>query len=236
MNNKNNTYDNSNEQRFHHSVVFYLYLIFFCLLAANFILWYIYFFAPQIDLLNALRLFDFDNEKNVPTLFNVFLLLINAYIFYAIFAFEKKRKDTHYNKWLLLSFLLFLMASDEYFMLHEKLVNPVKNYLGTSGIFYFAWVIPMSLVVLIVLIYFFRFFLSLPKKIKTGVATAVVIYLSGAIGFEMIGGWWLTNFGDGFGYKMITTIEESFEMIGLIYLIKTLFLYEDQDKNRQQLM
>jgi len=228
--------ENLDEAKIHHRIVSYLYVVFFLLLITNIFLWYSFYFAPHFEVSATLRLFDFDNEQNVPTIFNVLLLLLNSYVFYAIFTHEKKIKKPNGYKWALLSIIFLFMASDELFMLHERLVDPVKNYLDTTGALYFAWVIPMSVVVIIVALYFFRFYLSLSREIKIGIAIGMGLYLFGALGFEMVGGWWLTNFGDGFGYKMITTVEESLEMIGLIYLIKTLFLYEEIDKSNEQLL
>jgi len=225
-----------NQLKIHHKIVIYLYIIFGVLALINISLWYIFNFAPQIEVTGALRMFDFDNEQNVPTIFNTLLILVSSYIFYAIWIFEKKIKDPRAPKWLLLVILFLAMAFDELFVLHEKLIDPVRNLFNTSGALYFAWVIPMSLVVIGVVIYFFKFYSSLPKNIKYGIAVATGLYLIGALGVEMVGGWWLTSFGDGFWYKLITTIEESFEMVGLIYLIKTLFLYEDQDKFKEQLL
>ncbi len=187
----------------HHRIIIYLSIIFAVLALINIFLWYIFHFAPHIEIADILRLFDFDNEKNVPTLFNVLLLLINTYVLYAIYFFEKKTRDPRYSKWLILSALFVMMSADELFVLHEKLIDPVKNYFNTSGVFYFAWIIPVSLLVLVVVIYFLRFFLSLSKEIKRGIFIAALLYLIGAIGFEMVGGWWLTDFGDGFFYKLI---------------------------------
>lgn len=45
-------------------------------------------------------------------------------------------------------------------------------------------------------------------------ALAAVIYVGGALGFEMIGGYVRSNISDGLKYSLFVMLEESFEMLG----------------------
>lgn len=58
---------------------------------------------------------------------------------------------------------------------------------------------------------------------KTGLFIAGVLYIGGAIGVEMVGGVVASNIGeDNLLYGLTTTLEESFELFGLLVLINTL--------------
>lgn len=62
----------------------------------------------------------------------------------------------------------------------------------------------------------FRFFLS------------GALFVFGALGIEMIGGyiWTLEGYGnESLAYRICITIEESFEMLSIIYFISTLLAY-----------
>ena len=53
-----------------------------------------------------------------------------------------------------------------------------------------------------------------------------VIYVGGAVGVEMIGGYHSQMYGENnFAYGMITTIEESLEMMGILVFIYSLLFY-----------
>ena len=75
--------------------------------------------------LNAL--FDFDDERNIPTLFNVALIVQAACLCYLV----GRRKDPGNARWLLLSAIFLFLAVDEFAGLHERLIRPFG--LSTTG-------------------------------------------------------------------------------------------------------
>ena len=52
------------------------------------------------------------------------------------------------------------------------------------------------------------------------------VYVGGALGFELLGGWYASSEGVGnIQYAIITTFEELFEMLGIVFFIYSLLTY-----------
>lgn len=65
---------------------------------------------------------------------------------------------------------------------------------------------------------------------------AAAIYLGGAIGFELVGGQHVELHGEeNLTYSVITTIEESLEISGLIFFIWALLKYCEEHYQEVQL-
>lgn len=174
------------------------------------------------------RLFNVDTELNLPAFFSTFILVFAALLLAVITVLEKKRMTAHISHWAVLTFGFLLMAVDEAVSLHEMLVEPTRKLLGDDnlGAFYFAWVIPGIVIVLVLALYFLKFLLHLPAKTRFTFLLAAIIYLGGAISFELIGGRYAELHGShNLTYNMFATIEESLEMAGVIIFIRALLIY-----------
>lgn len=174
------------------------------------------------------RLFNVDTELNLPAFFSTFILVFAALLLAVITVLEKKRMATHASHWAVLAFGFLLMAVDEAVSLHEMLVEPTRKLLGDDnlGAFYFAWVIPGIVIVLVLALYFLKFLLHLPAKTRFTFLAAAIIYLGGAIGLELIGGRYAELHGThNLNYNMFATVEESLEMAGVIIFIRALLIY-----------
>lgn len=174
------------------------------------------------------RLVDVDGEQNIPTYFSMLLLLVVAQLLAVITVLNRRQKRPYGARWGILSIGFLFMAYDEGFQVHDKLTGPIKQLLGdqTFGIFYFAWVIPGIVLVLALGMFFLKFLLHLPPTDRFRFLLAAALYLGGAIGFELIGGSYAQTHGiHNLTYGLITTIEESLEMTGLIVFIWALLNY-----------
>ncbi|MEX2530945.1 MAG: hypothetical protein WD960_09245 [Gemmatimonadota bacterium] len=186
-------------------------------------------FAVGHDYLKGLvPLFYVNAEQNIPTYFSVLLILFAALILVVITVLNGKRRVPHVSKWAILSFGFLFMAFDEAFQVHEGLAAPVRALLGDGnlGIFYYAWVIPGIALVLLLGLIFLTFLLHLPATTRLRFLMAAILYIGGAIGVELIGGRYAELHGlQTWTYSMITTVEESLEMAGLIVFIWALLRY-----------
>lgn len=176
-----------------------------------------------------LRLFDLSLELNIPTFFSVSLLLFISLLLTVIAILQSRLKNSDHTKWIVLSLGFLYMAYDEGFQVHEDLVAVIRPLLweGNLGIFYYAWVIPAMILVFILGLFFLKFLLRLPTVTRVSFIVAATCYLSGCIGFELIGGYYDELHG-GFNsltYNLISTVEESLEMTGLIIFIYALLEY-----------
>lgn len=181
-----------------------------------------------------LMLFYLDKENNVPTYLSSILLLAAALLLLYIFAGKYLKKDSYKYYWGLLSGLFLLVSMDEYMSLHERMMDPLRSFIEPSGWFYFTWVIPAIIAVCIGALLSLKFILSLRFPIRMMFILSAVIYLGGAIGFEMVGGYVISNFGsENFLFAMTSNIEETLEMLGVAYFIYALLVYIQTDLNQK---
>ena len=164
-------------------------------------------------------LFYVDRESNVPSFFNTVLLLLAATLLFITFLLYKHsgNSDTKYH-WLLLSLIFLFLSVDESISIHEFFTHMLPQFgIGGNGYFKFAWVIPYSVAVLLVCLFFIRFLRSLEKKVRLGFILSGIVYITGAIIFEMISAGIAENKGvKNISYALATSCEETLEMVGLI--------------------
>lgn len=171
-----------------------------------------------------IRLFDFNTEQNIPTLFNTFLLILNAFLFYFVGKTEKASNGKSRWIWMFMSVIFLFLALDEFCEIHENLSEPFHERFNTSGLLYYAWVIPYGIAAIVLLLFFVPVWWKMEKRTRFLMALAVVLFLSGAILCEMFGGREYEQLGDQLDLKcgILATVEESLEMGGLILLLYTL--------------
>ena len=170
------------------------------------------------------ELFSLDSENTVPTWFSSTLLVACA-TFLAVIGVVKRRARAPYAwHWLGLAAIFVYLSVDEASSIHEHRGAPGIG--DTSGLLFFEWVILGIVAVVIVAFLFRRFILHLPRRTGVLFALAGVIYVTGALGFELIGGRHADLFGqDNTTYRVITSFEELIEMVGIALFISALYWY-----------
>ena len=170
-------------------------------------------------------LFRFDSEHNIPTLYSSFALIVSS-ILLAFIGSAHKRLGTAYLPWIGLAIIFLFLAIDESLSIHERFVRPVRDLFKTSGLLYFAWVIPYGIALIVFLIAYLKFLLDLPKRIMILFIISGSTFVSGAIGLEMLGGRYLELHGtNNLIYSIFFTCEEFLEMLGIVIFIYTLLSY-----------
>ncbi len=197
-----------------------------CLSAIHLLTWYLHFYT-SLDIFTIFRVFDFDEEANIPTLFNTALFGVASLLALLIGVHGGRERRRYRRHWLFLGILFAALAVDEFTSMHETLVEPVRRALGISGgFFYLAWVIPALILCAAGALLLLPFLLRLPPAVRRLMALAAVIYLLGAVGFEMVQGFLTTGYAEAHVLRrMATFLEEFLEMTGLIVLIKALLVY-----------
>jgi predicted permease len=128
--------------------------------------------------------------------------------------------------------MLFL-AIDEASSIHEQLTVVTREALGTSGYLFFAWVIPYGVATLLLILLFAKFLFDLPVRTRSLFVLAGAIYVTGALGFEMLGGRYVTSPGaTEVVYSVIYTMEELFEMTGIALFIYAILHYMTAEFSR----
>lgn len=170
--------------------------------------------------------FYVDAENNIPTYFASFLLLLSAFLLALVAAWKSRLRDRFCRHWAVLAGLLLLLSIDETASLHERLSRPIRALLDVDGWFYYAWVIPGFIFVLLFALSYLKFFFYLPKAFKGLFWGAGLLYIAGALGVELIGGQYADLYGrDNFTYSLIATVEETLEFSGSTLLIYALLQY-----------
>jgi len=180
-------------------------------------------------LYGLIDLFSFDMERNIPTFFS-YLILILCSLILLIITLKHKAMKSGYLYWLGLSILFFFLAIDEIASLHEQITIPVRQALDTTGILYFAWVIPYCIFLIVFVLIYSRFLLSLPKNIMLLFFQSGMIYVTGAVGFELLGGKQYELHGaNNIQFAIYYTCEELLEMSGISLFIYALLTYIRQE-------
>jgi hypothetical protein len=183
----------------------------------------IYFLVGDPEKFDFVRMFDLDMERNIPTLFSSAILLISALLFYLLSKVPNEQEKGNRLFWLGLSIVFTFLAFDESAKIHENLGDFTENFVDATGYLFYPWVISYSIFVLILGLFYIRFFWRMESKVFWSFMISAAIFLSGAIGFELLGANESSIHGtDTILYSIYYTIEETLEMFGVIYLIKIL--------------
>ena len=169
-----------------------------------------------------ITLFDFDTEHNVPTFYSSLALLFSAILLFLI-AFKNKKSNQVYFPWLILGLVFLFLSFDEILELHEHFVRLTQRLFELSGFGTAYWTIPYLIGLFLLFIVLFKFLKLLPKKTLYLFLISGGIFLSGAVGMEVIGGRYLEFNGINTPvYCFLYTIEELLEMAGIILFIYSL--------------
>lgn len=173
-------------------------------------------------------LFDFDTEKNIPTLYSSVALLFASTLL-ANITLTRKRNELSYLPWLGLTIIFLFLSMDEFWSIHEKVALPSRKAFNASGLLYFSWVIPYGFALIVFVLAYLKFLSQLPKKIMVLFIISGLTFVSGAIGFELFGGRHVELYGaNDIIYCALYTCEEFLEMLGIAIFIFTLSTYTTQ--------
>ena len=198
-----------------------LLLIVGLLLSAN-ILAIIFRYLPDTFLTSVLQLFDFNSENSFPTLYSFVILLVSA-ILLCLVGMLTRKQGYRSRGWFTLSLVFLFLAIDESLMIHEALMVPVRESLSATGFLYYAWIIPYSVLLVLLGLSLFPFIIRLPDDTRRNFFIAGFIFVAGAIGVEALAGWHVTSYGDkNLTYELLYTIEELLEMVGIVLFIYSL--------------
>ena len=211
------------------TVLKFVLLIIFCLVLLSTLGELYSHFGSDARFSRTVRLFFLDREKTIPAFYSS-LALFFCGILLAVIAKGKYQKHDKYRRyWKFLSWIFVYLAIDENVGIHELTGAPVKNMLNISGFLSYAWVIPGIILFSLFVLVYLKFVLSLPAKIKVLFISAAAIFVTGALGIEMIGANLHVLKGtDNWAYVMVFTIEETLEMVGIAVFMYALLEYLKQ--------
>jgi hypothetical protein len=173
--------------------------------------------------------FDFNGESNIPAFFSSIILLIAGGLLLLIHTQQKKYTESKPTRhWLILGWIFMFMAVDENVQIHEHIADFVRPQLGNdlSGLLHWAWVVPYAILTLAVVAYFIGFVLRLPPYIRNLIIVAGALFVTGALGLELVEGYLYKRYGiDHLYNRILYCIEELMEMTGVVLFIYALLHY-----------
>lgn len=168
--------------------------------------------------------FDVMAEGNIPSWYSGALLLISAVLLGLIAAHTRTRQAPYRERWAVLAVLFVLFSLDEIAYLHEG----INNYMSSNdiGILKIGWVLPASVFVVIAGLWFAPFILQLPQKTKRLFILAASVFLTGALGLEIVDNFLLSDM-DVQSVPVLTSnhFQDLLEMFGTSIFIYALLDY-----------
>jgi hypothetical protein len=169
------------------------------------------------------RLFSLNAEQNPPALFSAGALLLTAAVC-GLCASQSDKKENPF--WMLMAIVFAFLAIDEAVSIHELLVPRARVFFHASGAFANAWVIPYGIALIIFLFFIFGPLMRLPAKTRNGFVLAGILFVTGALGFEMIEAGmknsavmpWMTK---SLASSIYMLCEETLEMLGIALALRT---------------
>jgi len=177
---------------------------------------------------NIIRWFDFNLENNVPTWFSVCLLTFSMLLLLLIYFHQRALRDSNSKRWLILSLIFLFLSVDEMVQVHEEIAHLLRPRLGPDSptIFYWAWVIPYGIFVIVSAVYFLRFVLRLPSRTRNYFFMSGALFLTGALGLELVEGYLYVRYGlNHLSNRILYCMEELMEMGGVTLFIHALLHY-----------
>lgn len=200
------------------------------LTAAHFVILWIYYFHWKTNQMYILTtLFDLNEEANPASWYASTTLLLCAGLLAIIAASKSGVRDRFARHWWLLSAVFLYLSLDEAGRIHERAIVPLRTAFNLGGLLYHSWVLIAVPLVLIFAAAYLRFLFHLPKEIRLLFVLAGAIYVGGAVGVEMLEGYYDELQGGPAARDMLfsvfVAVEEGCEMLGIFIFTAALLGY-----------
>ena len=173
-----------------------------------------------------IELIDLDYEGNLPSLYSMFAIILCSGVLFVIANAKRITRQPFAFQWEILGWIFLFLGLDEGLALHEEIGDLMELYITASGYLYFPWVIPYTGLVALLAVFYFRFLLHLPRPTMLRFIIAAGLFLTGAVGLEMISAQEADiNGTTTITYSVLYTIEELCEMIAMVIFLQALLEY-----------
>jgi len=172
------------------------------------------------QLLGLNFLFDLDEERNLPSTYSAVAILAAACLLVLTGGLYRMQAIRGAWSWFFLASVFLFLAVDESFSLHEKLALPIRDLLQNDRPGHLNWVLGGFTFLAVVAAFSLRFVFRLDRRPRWLMLGAGFLFVSGALGVEMLGGLRLQERVGSLAnpdpiYFLAVAIEESLEMLGI---------------------
>jgi hypothetical protein len=177
-------------------------------------------------LLGFVPLADSTSEESVATYFSSIALLACAGLAGLVAASERGASSRWPRAWAGLAVILLLASLDEMAGVHERLGSTLSPVQDVGGILAFSWVIPGAVVVVVLALYYRKFFAGLPAGVRSLAIAGVCLLIGGALGVELAEAALFDAQGrltlEG---ALVAATQEALEMLGAVLLLDAFLRY-----------
>lgn len=182
--------------------------------------------SKEHKLAKLMNRFDLGFEPSIPNWYSSCSLLACSILLGTIAAAAWQTRTHGRWHWLILSGLFLLLAMDEGVRFHEMLHTVMVEFIEPAGLLFFPWVVPALFFVLVVGLAYLPFLWRLPRRTATGFIMAGAVFVTGAVGMDMIGGLLVERYGmDSIQHSFAQFGEELGEMVGVLIFAGALLQY-----------
>jgi len=173
---------------------------------------------------------DVDSEGSVAAWLSSVALFSCALVLVGI----ARRQDTGRRApWAALAAVFGYFSLDEMSSLHEKVSDPLREALSSSGPLLHPWVIPAAVACMLGTIAFWPLLRTLNRETSGLFTAGGFVYFGGAIGFEVLSGIIAGPPGvPDSRYAAVATVEELLEMLGITVFLAALADYDRSSPTR----
>ena len=173
------------------------------------------------------RLFNLSGEGNIPAWFSSILLFSSALLLHDIAVAERNRGKRRFLKhWWALAIGFVYISMDEAAQIHELSIEPLRERFHTRGLLYEAWIVPATVVVVLLLVIYRRFLAHLPAATRLLFIVSGAVYVTGALGIESVSGYVADYHPDSIVVRGgLATLEDFLEMCGIVLFLYALLMY-----------
>jgi hypothetical protein len=178
----------------------------------------------------TVRLFQLNEEQNLPTWYSSALLLFCAAVSWAISVSEKLPKAPSATQWKILGLLFLAFSIDETATIHERFLDLLARTLEVHRVLSYEWLIPGIIIIVGITFWFVLFAARLPPGVRGLFIAGWVVFVSGLLLFETLAGYAhpLQTHRQKMLHILFTSVEELLEMVGVCLLGYSLLLYRQR--------
>lgn len=197
-----------------------------CIHALNALaVWFRYVVGDFVGRDTFIAFFSVSSEGKLPTWFSAATLLFCGALLGLIAISAYRERDPYRLHWLGLSALFLYMSFDEATEVHEMLGPLATSALGISSAVLSGWVVPAAICLGVLSVLYVSFVAHLAPRSRMLFLGAGAAYVFGALGMELAGNAYTASNPRDLGYGILATVEEIFEMGGIVMFVYALLDY-----------
>jgi hypothetical protein len=171
------------------------------------------------------RFVDLNQEVNLPSWYASGALGFCAVLLAMIARAAQRARSRYVLHWAGLAMIFCGLSLDELVSLHERTTVPLRALLRAGeGPIYYSWVVLGAALVAVIGFAYLPFLLHLSAQTRRLCVIAAGLFLSGALGMEMIEGV-IRAHKETLTWALVVSLEEILEMTGVVVFAHALLGY-----------